>query len=52
MCIALCARAIIGSVILVYLLTYITKFYLTKQTSLFSNNSYIEKVFGIKGFLL
>ena len=50
MCIAVCARAIVGSVILVYLVTFVVKFYLNKQTSLFSNSSIIEEVFDIKTF--
>ena len=52
MCIATCARAIVGSVILVYLITFVAKFYLSKQTSLFSNSSKIEEVFDIKAFLV
>ena len=52
MCIAVCARAIVGSVILVYLITFVVKFYLNKQTSLFSNISRIEEAFDIKAFLV
>ena len=48
----MCALAIVGSVILVYLITFAVKFYLNKQTSLFSNNSIIEEAFDIKAFLL